>query len=66
MSGVQVTPGSGATATVTLTPNSGFTGTINLVAHVDDSTDGLHDALPFTLTVYAAVGVTSVTVGQQQ
>jgi cyclophilin family peptidyl-prolyl cis-trans isomerase len=59
---VQVSPGStGGMATVKLTPSSGFTGTINLVAHVDDSTNSLHDALPFTLTVNAPVSVTSVT-----
>jgi len=53
---------SGDTATIRLSPTSGANNSfVNLVAHVDDATDGLHDALPFTLTVGTVVSVTSVT-----
>ena len=49
---VSVTPGTGYNATITLTPNlPGNLGVINLVAHVDDATHNIHDALPFTLVV---------------
>ena len=58
---VQVVPGSSGVATVTLTPATGFVGTVNLVAHVDDTANGLHDAQAFTLTVGVPVSITSVT-----
>ncbi len=58
---VQVTPNGSNSATVTLTPTSGFSGTVNLLAHVDDSTNVLHDALPFTLNVTSSVSVTAAT-----
>ena len=48
------------TALVTLTPAAGFTGTIELLVHVDDTAQGLHDAQTLSLTVVAPVEIVSV------
>ncbi len=58
---VTVTPINASTATVTLTPAAGFAGVLHLVAHADDSTNALHDAQEFTLTVVGEFAISGVT-----
>ncbi len=58
---VTVTQIDDTTATVTLTPAAGFAGTLELLVHVDDDPNSLHDAQAFTLTVVGTLGTSSVT-----